>query len=391
MTASRLPIGSFVAIAKDDLQAVVDRLRALGYRTVGPQVADGAVIYDELEDVAQLPEKMIDVQDGGYYRLRQDDDAGYFDHVVGPHSLKNYIFPPRETLLAAQRAGGSWQMQTPPQQDAPLAVIGVRSCDLHALAVQDRVFLEGPYVDPAYEARRESLFLIAVNCRRAAATCFCHSMKTGPAVTSGFDLALTELDELFVVEVGTVRGGEVVAAATWSPCTADQLQRAKALPVDLAKEMAQRSSQPAAGESDQNGQPRPRYMDTTDIRDLLLGNLEHPRWQHVAERCLACTNCTLVCPTCFCSSVEEVTDLSGDEVRRERSWSSCFMSEHSYMNTGTVRKSIASRYRQWLTHKLASWIDQFGVSGCVGCGRCITWCPVAIDLTEEVAAIREEG
>ncbi len=211
-------------------------------------------------------------------------------------------------------------------------------------------------------------------------------MKTGPAVKTGFDLALTELDEVFVVEVGTQRGADVISATAWSPCTSQQLQQAKQLPADLAKQMAHRSS-PAAAE--QKESPRQRRLDTTDIRDLLLGNLEHPRWQQVAERCLACTNCTLVCPTCFCSSVEEVSDLTGDHVARERVWSSCFTAEHSYMNSGTVRKSTAARYRQWLTHKLATWIDQFGVSGCVGCGRCITWCPVGIDLTEEVAAIRE--
>jgi len=388
MSASKLPTGSFVALAKDDLQGIIDGLRDLGYRTVGPQVADAAVIYDELADVAQLPLGHIDVQDGGYYRLQEDPRAGSFDHVVGPHSLKNYIFPPRETLLEAQQVDGQWEMQTPPRDETPLAVIGVRSCDLHALAVQDRVFLEGPYVDPAYQARREKLFLVAINCRRAAATCFCHSMNTGPAVKSGYDLALTELDETFIVEVGTDRGGEVLARARWTPCTSDQLQRAKQLPVDLAQQMAARSLQSS---EDQTARPRPRHLDTTDIRNLLLGNLEHPRWQQVAERCLACTNCTLVCPTCFCSSVEEVPDLTGEHVTRERSWASCVTAEHSYMNTGTVRKSIASRYRQWLTHKLASWIDQFGVSGCVGCGRCITWCPVGIDLTEEVAAIREES
>jgi ferredoxin len=137
-------------------------------------------------------------------------------------------------------------------------------------------------------------------------------------------------------------------------------------------------------------QPRGRHLETAGIRELLLDNLEHPRWQTVAERCLSCANCTMVCPTCFCSSVEEVSDLTGDHVVRERSWASCFTAEHSYMNTGAVRKSTASQYRQWLTHKLATWHDQFETSGCVGCGRCITWCPVGIDLTEEVAAIRAD-
>jgi ferredoxin len=136
------------------------------------------------------------------------------------------------------------------------------------------------------------------------------------------------------------------------------------------------------------GEPRPRSLDTEGIRDLLFSNLEHPRWDEVASRCLSCTNCTLVCPTCFCSSVTEVADLSGDRVDRERQWASCFTLDHARIHGGSVRSTTASRYRQWLTHKLAGWIDQFGSSGCTGCGRCITWCPVGIDLTEEVAAIR---
>lgn len=385
MTRRKPPVGAFVEIEKSSLQQVIDQLRADGYRTIGPQVGDGAVIYDDLSDVSQIPFGKLDVQDGGYYRLVEDDSAGYFDHVVGPHSLKNFLFPARETLLEVQRIGDEWETRVPEVSSTKLAVIGARSCDLHALAVQDRVFLEGEYVDPAYQARREGLFVVAVNCRRAAATCFCHSMKTGPAVKSGFDLALTELDTVFVVEIGTEGGGNVMASTTWSPCSSERLQQAQQLPVELEQHMRSRS------EEGVNGNRKQRHLDTADIHDLLLGNLDHPRWDAVAERCLACANCTLVCPTCFCSSVAEVSDLTGEHVTRERSWASCFTAEHSYMNSGTVRKSTASRYRQWLTHKLASWIDQFGVSGCVGCGRCITWCPVGIDLTEEVAAIREES
>jgi ferredoxin len=179
----------------------------------------------------------------------------------------------------------------------------------------------------------------------------------------------------------------VIGATDWSPATAVQVEQAQSLPRELGKEMHRRGQDEASTAG--NGKPKARHLDTSDIRDLLVKNLEHPRWQEVAERCLACANCTMVCPTCFCSSVEEVTDLSGDHVERERSWASCFTAEHSYTHAGTVRKSIASQYRQWLTHKLATWFDQFDTSGCVGCGRCITWCPVGIDLTEEVAAIRE--
>jgi ferredoxin len=384
MAIDKPPVNSFLGIDTVQLQALIDALRDFGYRTIGPRVADEAIVYRDLESVAQLPLGYIDRQDGGLYRLEKVETAGHFDYVVGPHSLKNFLFPPRETLLESVRTSGSWEMKAPEIDPTPLAVIGVRSCDLHALEIQDKVFLSGPYVDPAYAARRERLFLVAVNCRRASATCFCHSMNTGPTAKRGFDLAITELDSRFVVEVGSDRGADVMTKVEWTVCPLQEVEQARGVSKALEEQMCRRDDKQP---SDSN-QPRERFLDTTDIHDLLMTNLEHPRWAQVAERCLACGNCTLVCPTCFCASIEEVSDLSGDRVRRERAWDSCFTAEHSYMSTGVVRKTTYSRYRQWLTHKLATWIDQFGTSGCVGCGRCITWCPVAIDLTEEVAAIR---
>lgn len=386
MANSKPPVESFLGIDRRQLQVLIDALRNLGYRTVGPRIVDGAVVYADLESVRQLPVGYVDRQDGGIYRLKPAEAAGHFDFVVGPDSLKKFLFPPRETLLESIRTNGTWQMTLPPADPTPLAVIGLRSCDLHALAIQDKVFLGGPYVDPGYRGRRHNLFIVAVNCRRAAATCFCHSMNTGPAVEGGFDLALTELDGHFVVEVGSPRGSELMTKVDWTVCTLRRVDEARAISNALQEQLRKREHQdPTEREADA---PRERFLNTANIHDLLLDNLEHPRWSEVAERCLACANCTMVCPTCFCASVEEVSDLGGDNVRRERAWDSCFTAEHSYMNTGTVRKTTASRYRQWLTHKLATWSDQFGTSGCVGCGRCITWCPVGIDLTEEVAAIR---
>lgn len=374
------PVGSHVCIQRDELQGVLDELREQGYKTVLPQVRDGAVVYGDSNQVSDLPRGLIDEQDGGTYRLRESGHDGFFDYVVGPYSLKKYLFPPHETVLTGRRNGGQWRFECPPPEPDRVAVIGVRSCDLHALAVQDRVFLEGPYVDEAYRARRENLFLVAVNCRRAASTCFCHSMGTGPQASAGFDLSLSEFERHFIVEIGTSRGGNVIAATDWAPCSVAEIERAAAQSRDLEREMRNR---PTRGLEN-----RGRQLDTHGIRDLLLDNLEHEEWRHVAERCLACANCTMVCPTCFCSTVTEVSNLTGDNVRRERTWASCFTSEHSFMSSGVVRQSTEARYRQWLVHKLATWIDQFGVSGCVGCGRCITWCPVGIDLTEEVATIR---
>jgi sulfhydrogenase subunit beta (sulfur reductase) len=392
MTSISIAPGSWWWLDAAGLERLVAVLVAAGHRVVGPQVADGAVVLRDLASAHDLPTGWLDEQDGGHYRLRFDPEAGTFDHVVGPHSLKNFLFPPREAIARFTRAGGSWSQEDLAHDEPPLAVIGVRACDLEALRIQDRVFMGGEHVDPAYAARREKLFVVAVNCRRAVATCFCHSMGSGPAVSHSFDLALTEHgggDEpsRFACEVGSEKGGAILAAAHPQPvqssCTPAEITAAKAMPQELAARMHARQAEP--------GKPAPRSLDTEGIRDLLLGNLEHPRWDEVASRCLSCTNCSLVCPTCFCASVTEVADLSGDHVERERQWASCFALDHAKIHGQSVRSSTASRYRQWLTHKLASWIDQFGTSGCTGCGRCITWCPVGIDITEEVAAIRDSS
>jgi ferredoxin len=194
-------------------------------------------------------------------------------------------------------------------------------------------------------------------------------MGNGPECQSGFDLALTELDDGYLMETGSPRGEDLVAKVSSRPATASQSANRQREIENAKRQMT-------------------KHFDNDGVPDLLMQNLDHPRWQEVSERCLSCTNCTMVCPTCFCSVVEEVHDLQCEQVSRVRSWDSCFNHSISYTADSTVRNTIRSRYRQWLTHKLATWQTQFDVSGCTGCGRCITWCPVGIDLTEEVDAIR---
>jgi len=256
------------------------------------------------------------------------------------------------------------------------AFIGVRACELQAISVQDKVFLRGPLTEPIYQSRREDAFIVAVNCNEPGGNCFCVSMKTGPKAAGPFDLALTEVlqgdDHYFVVEAGSEKGQAVMADIPHRPAGTTE----KEISEKLAKQAAAKMG---------------RTLDTTHIKELLYRNLEHPRWDDVARRCLSCTNCTLVCPTCFCTTVEDVTDLSGEHAERWRRWDSCFTMEFSYIHGGYIRPTVKARYRQWMTHKLASWIDQFGTSGCVGCGRCITWCPVGIDITTEAKAIGADG
>jgi sulfhydrogenase subunit beta (sulfur reductase) len=369
---STLPesVQSVLFLARSQLDQLIRTLTEDGYQVVGPTVDQKAIVYDEISSAADLPIGWTDIQEPGTYRLQRRDDEAYFGYVVGPHSWKKYLFPPVTLVASADRSETGWQMSTPETESPRYAFLGVRACELAAIRIQDKVFLGGPFVDPTYQRRRTAAFIVAVNCTQAAATCFCTSMNTGPRCSSGFDLALTEIADGFLLEIGSDPGQTVAARLVTQVATSEQLEQGYAARQQAVDQIR-------------------KQMDTTGIRDLLMNNLRHPQWDEVAKRCLSCTNCTLVCPTCFCSSVTEVPDMTGDHVDRERRWDSCFNIDFSYMNGSPARNSIQSRYRQWMTHKLATWQDQFGSSGCVGCGRCITWCPVGIDLTEEVAAIRK--
>jgi sulfhydrogenase subunit beta (sulfur reductase) len=366
-------VGDRLSIDRRQLDELLVALRRKGFRIVGPTVREGAIVYDDLVSSADLPAGWTDEQDGGTYRLQRRDDDALFGYNVGPQSWKRILFPPSSLMWKGRRDGAGMEVSADSEAAERFAFIGVRSCELHAMAIQDRVFMGGDHVDPIYASRRDGAFIVAVNCGQAGGTCFCVSMETGPKATFGFDLALTELidegEHGFLVEVGTERGAEIMGEIVHRPAEAGEVETAERILERTAASMG-------------------RTMEIGGIKELLYSNFELPRWDDVAARCLACANCTMVCPTCFCFSVEDVTDLAGGEVERHRSWDSCFTMDHSYIHGGSVRVSNRSRYRQWMTHKLATWIDQFGTSGCVGCGRCITWCPVGIDITEEVAAIR---
>jgi len=345
------------------LQNLLDVLRDDGWDVIGPTVRDGAIVYDSITTLADLPQGWTDEQEAGRYRLVRRDDDALFGYAVGPHSWKKVLHPPVLRLFSAQRTEGGWKTE-PGNAPRRTALLGVRACELNAIRIQDRVFLGSGHVDEHYRARREQIFIIGVNCGVAGGTCFCVSMKTGPELPAGFDLALTEMDDGFLIEAGSERGTNVLERLPTIGARADDA---------AAKEHILENTRNHMG----------RTMPVVKRFDL-----EHPRWEEVANRCLACTNCTMVCPTCFCTSVNDVTDLSGENAERVRTWDSCFTQDFSYLHGGSVRESRKSRYRQWLTHKLDTWVDQFGSSGCVGCGRCISWCPVGIDITEEVKAMQ---
>jgi formate hydrogenlyase subunit 6/NADH:ubiquinone oxidoreductase subunit I len=360
-----------------ELEKLIAALVRKGYTVNGPTVRDGAIVYGRVEAAKDLPAGWTDEQAPGHYRLKQREDGALFGYVVGPQSWKKYLHPAEVRLWSAERQGATFRiLNNEAKPKAPQAFLGVRACELAAIAVQDRVLLEDKYRDPIYGARRSGALLIAVQCTQSAPTCFCASMGTGPGVSTEADLVLTELlgpgGHRFLVKAGSERGAELLQELQTSPATDADLQQAEVGVKAAASQQV-------------------RSIDTNGIKELLYQNFEHPRWENVASRCLTCANCTMVCPTCFCTSVEDVSDVTGDHAERWRRWDSCFTQSFSYIHGGSVRTSAKARYRQWMTHKLASWIDQFGSSGCVGCGRCITWCPVGIDITEEAHALRQGG
>jgi ferredoxin len=373
IASAEAPGASSRVVEAQEISALLDVILESGYRLLGPTVKDGAIVYDEIAAVSQLPKGLGQEQTNGRYRLRPRGDGAFFGYAVGPHAWKRFLFPASLRLYGVTREGRALQVEREESDPRPDAFLGVRPCDVAAIARQDRVFLGGPYRDRAYAARREAALVIAVQCGQAEATCFCSSMGTGPRAAAGFDLALTELLDggrhEILVETGSARGEALLEKITSRPAREADLAAARE---------ATRRAEASMG----------RSLDREGLAELLAASAESPRWEEIAGRCLSCANCTMVCPTCFCATVEDASDLTGSSAERWRRWDSCHTLDFSYIHGGSIRRSASSRYRQWMTHKLATWVEQFGETGCVGCGRCITWCPVGIDLTEEARALQ---
>ena len=356
-------------LPRGELQALLDALRDDGRTVVGPTIVDGTIMLDKVRHVADLPIGWRDEQQPGTYALTPTGDDRVFAHNLGPSGPKRWTYPSIVPLERSRRHDdGSTEFDIVTPDVPPIALLGVRACELAALGIHDKVLRGNAYVDPDYAVRRASVLIVAVNCTTSASTCFCTSMGTGPEVTSGHDIALTEIDGGFLVEAATPAGERIVANLPVSAMRIDQAVEAAGAVAAVRARI---------------GQP----VSVAGLHERLLAKLDSPRWAEIAERCLSCSNCTLVCPTCFCTSVERTTDLLAKETTSHRVWDSCFTVGFGVVAGGNFRTKPKDRYRQWLTHKFATWWDQFGSAGCVGCGRCITFCPAGIDIRAELEAI----
>ena len=360
-------------ILRTGLQALIDNLRQADYQCLGPVELDDVIQLRPIHDLGQLPQGVRNLQEPGRYQLQHSGDARLFSWNHGPQGLKPLSFAVEEALWSESRSEtGELKIKSNLPDIGPTAVLGIRACDLAALSIQDRHFLGGEYPDPHYQARREQLLLIGVDCAESAQTCFCASTGDGPALDGRVDIGLAELNDGYLIWAGSENGRPWVDQLAGQAATDDQLAA-----------MLQATTRAAEVQT--------RRLPAEQKLIQLYQRLDHIHWQDVAKRCIACGSCTEVCPTCFCYAMEHRMALDGQNADMLRRWDSCFSPTYSDMGHFQVRSGIDQRYRQWLTHKLAGWQEQLGRSGCTGCGRCITWCPVGIDLTREVPMILQES
>lgn len=352
-------------IPKEEIFKLLELLFEEGYDVVAPVLRDGVICLEEISSPEEIARWVQEEQKKGSYRVIEGEL--FFGYVHGYDSVKRFLHPPRMSLMRI----------TPDLRQEFLlkkkryAFIALRGCDLKAVEILDDVFLGG-LKDPYYASLREEAFIVALNCPKPSSTCFCTSMGTGPEVRGGYDVLLSEIGRGFLIRAGSERGEEIVSRLEGREAGEEELREERKV-IERAESIIR------------------RRVRTEGLPEKLLERIGSPLWDEIGKRCLACGSCAMVCPTCFCYEVLDEVSLDGAESLRERRWDVCFRESFSAIHGVPLRGSISSRYRQWLMHKFSYWVGQFGKFGCVGCGRCVTWCPVGIDITEEVRRISEDG
>ena len=282
--------------------------------------------------------------------------------------LKSLLIPPRETLLKIRNGKVE---ETLPDAASRTAILGVHPCDVNAMSLLERVYMDRPK-DPYFEARRKSLLVIALNCKTADEYCFCTSFGTGPSLEEGFDLLLTDLGDRFLLETGSRKGAELISDFYMPRATSTDI---------LEKDDTIRRVK---------GMIR-RHVNTAGLQRIMIGALYNPIWNELAGMCTGCGACNMVCPTCFCFNMTDEPELDSGGTVRIRTWDGCLLWEYAEVALGgNFRRDLSARIRQFVNHKMNYWLNQYGSLGCVGRGRCIEQCPAGIDITRVVARLRGE-
>ncbi|HDJ51540.1 MAG TPA: hypothetical protein ENF25_05010 [Thermoprotei archaeon] len=347
-----------------ELRKLFDLLRLKGYRVVGPKLRNNVIRLEELMSFDEMPYGYTDSQSPGRYRLVKSDGESF---RVGPDSLKKYLYPPELVIFSVTK---DWKIREPEFYYPKTAFFGIKPCDMASVLIMDRV--QGAGGDPYYLRARENSIFIVENCLTPGETCFCGTMGTGPEVKEGFDISYTLIqeDNLVLFRYGSDTGLELLTSLDLEPAPPEIEIKYRRM-MREAKEHAQ----------------APFTID--DVPDLLEHSLNDEIWKKVSEKCLGCANCNMVCPTCFCFDVIDEPELDGSS-KRVRIWDGCHSYIYAEIAGANLRKDLWARYRHWVLHKFNYWQTQFGTLGCVGCGRCITWCPAGIDLRQVVYDVVKE-
>lgn len=357
-----------IKIKKADLVRFIENLKR-SFILIGPSFENGVITLKEM-DSDHLPAGYRDSQSPGHYRLNRGD-SNIFSFGNGPDSFKRFIFPTITEVFSFKKMKKGLTITRPPDKNETFAFFGMRACDINALKIFKKVF--SGLDNPDAFVRRD-FFVIGLNCLYPSENCFCSSLSTGPEIKDDCGMVITELKGHLLIESREERE-DFLDGIDWGVATDEDLKEKESV-IERCRRMIK------------------KYVNTKDLPLRIYRNSEHSRWSHVSERCLACGNCTQVCPTCFCNSTFDSLNISslkrtseGISGKRIRVWDSCFSMNFARVHGGNFRPSRRARYRHWLSHKFGYWIDQFGMVGCVGCGRCITWCPVGIDITVELEAL----
>lgn len=339
------------------LQRVLGNVKLLGYK-----LHNGEVRFGEVDDVSEVPTNVADVQRPGHYRLT----PGYrFRHSFS--SPKAFLLPPEHTILTTSPNYGVVEYDSSPE--CGVVFFGVKPCDRKAVEILDRVIYGK---NPVYTKRRDAVRAIVIEeCLEPGETCFCSAVNAGPTVSTGFDLAYARLHkDLYIFKYGSPLGERVLSRA--------RLRRAEESHVKEYAEMVGKAV------STMNA----RVPNIRDVQKALNEEINDRRfWEEVTSKCVGCGNCNYVCPTCFCIEVEDVVE--GDRSRRVGIWAGCRTYTYGLVAGGHFRRELYTRYRHFVLHKFLFYPKQVGDVGCVGCGRCSTWCPLGLDLKDVLKHLTE--
>jgi len=349
-------------IESANLSDIVDAIPQ-GYDVIAPVKQEWAVNLAKIDSSADLALGWKSDEHPGRYRLRRA--ATGLEGARPMTSPKWFTHRPIETLSNARRdENGDWQYETPMAPTVKQAFFGVRACDVSGMLVMDRTF-NRQFHDAQYDAARRNNIIIGISCFDPGNNCFCSTFNTGPELKDGFDIGLSDFNDKYLIEVATDAGAKIIAGVDVKPAGRRLLEIKEERTAAARRRMA-------------------RAFDLQKAVKVLNANYDHPYWQEPSARCLSCANCINVCPTCYCYQIDDKSNLAQTETSRERRWDACQNLEFAAVHGGNFRPKRVDRIRQWCNHKLNWTIEQYGCAGCVGCGRCITWCPTAIDITEPV-------